>query len=41
MTAERPIQTVTGPVEPADLGVTLVHEHVFVDMYEASLNSSP
>ena len=40
MTAERPIQTVTGPVDPADLGITLVHEHVFVDMYEASLSSA-
>jgi predicted metal-dependent phosphotriesterase family hydrolase len=25
------VQTVTGPVEAADLGVTLAHEHVFID----------
>jgi predicted metal-dependent phosphotriesterase family hydrolase len=34
------IQTVTGPVEPSELGVTLVHEHVFIDMYEPTLNSA-
>jgi phosphotriesterase-related protein len=34
------IQSVTGAVAPTDLGVTLVHEHVFIDMYEASLNSA-
>ena len=33
------IQTVTGPIDPLDLGVTLVHEHVLIDMYEVSLNS--
>ena len=25
------VQTVTGPVEAADLGTTLPHEHVFID----------
>jgi len=40
MTSARPIQTVTGPIDPADLGVTLVHEHVFIDMYEVSLSSA-
>jgi phosphotriesterase-related protein len=34
------IQTVTGPIAPSELGVTLVHEHVFIDMYEPSLNSA-
>ena len=34
------IQTVTGAVNPAELGVTLVHEHVFIDMYEPTLNSA-
>ena len=33
------VQTVTGPVDAAGLGVTLVHEHVFVDLYEVALNS--
>jgi phosphotriesterase-related protein len=33
------VQTVTGPVAAAALGVTLVHEHLIIDMYEASLNS--
>lgn len=28
------IQTVLGPVEPADLGVTLMHEHTLVDAWE-------
>jgi phosphotriesterase-related protein len=39
MTTAPRIQTVTGPVDPADLGTTLVHEHVLIDMYEVSLNS--
>jgi phosphotriesterase-related protein len=34
------IRTVTGPVAPSELGVTLVHEHVFIDMYEPSLASA-
>jgi phosphotriesterase-related protein len=34
------VETVTGPVSTADLGVTLVHEHLLVDMYEVSLNSA-
>jgi phosphotriesterase-related protein len=34
------IQTVTGPVDAADLGVTLIHEHLLIDMYEPSLNSA-
>lgn len=36
----RTVETVTGPVATADLGVTLVHEHVLIDMYEVSLNSA-
>jgi predicted metal-dependent phosphotriesterase family hydrolase len=36
----RAVQTVTGPVDAADLGVTLVHEHLLIDMYEPSLNSA-
>lgn len=28
------IQTVLGPIEPADLGVTLMHEHTLVDAWE-------
>lgn len=34
------VQTVTGPIAADDLGVTLIHEHVLIDMYEASLNSA-
>jgi phosphotriesterase-related protein len=26
-----PVQTVTGPISPAELGPTLMHEHVLVD----------
>jgi phosphotriesterase-related protein len=26
------IMTVTGPIDPEDLGVTITHEHVFIDM---------
>src|SRR5688572_22534048 len=26
------VQSVTGPLTPADLGVTLPHEHVFINM---------
>lgn len=26
------VMTVTGPIDPADLGVTLMHEHLFVDL---------
>jgi phosphotriesterase-related protein len=33
------VQTVTGPIGADELGVTLVHEHMFLDMYEVSLNS--
>jgi phosphotriesterase-related protein len=30
--AERPsVMTVTGPIDPDDLGITLMHEHVFID----------
>jgi phosphotriesterase-related protein len=39
MTTAPQVQTVTGPVAPDDLGVTLAHEHVLIDMYEVSLNS--
>ncbi len=30
------IMTVTGPIDPADLGVTLPHEHVFCDLHRMS-----
>jgi phosphotriesterase-related protein len=33
------VQTVTGPVPASELGVTLMHEHVFLDIYEVTLNS--
>lgn len=33
------MQSVTGPIAADQLGVTLVHEHVLIDMYEVSLNS--
>jgi predicted metal-dependent phosphotriesterase family hydrolase len=33
------VQTVTGPLSIDDLGLTLVHEHLIVDMYEPSLNA--
>ena len=29
---EGKVQTVLGPVEPADLGVTLTHEHMLIDL---------
>ncbi len=32
------VETVTGPVATAQLGMTLVHEHLLLDMYEVSLN---
>ena len=35
----RLVQTVTGPLATDQLGVTLVHEHLIVDMYEPSLNA--
>lgn len=34
------VETVTGPMTTADLGVTLIHEHLLIDMYEVSLNSA-
>jgi len=34
--ARRPIQTVAGAVDPADLGLTLMHEHVLVDFIGAA-----
>jgi phosphotriesterase-related protein len=34
--ARRSIQTVAGPVDPAQLGVTLMHEHVLVDFIGAA-----
>ena len=33
------VQTVLGPVSPDNLGVTLPHEHVFLDLYEITMNS--
>jgi phosphotriesterase-related protein len=32
----RPVQTVTGQVDAASLGVTLMHEHVLVDFIGAA-----
>ena len=26
------IQTVLGPIDPDDLGFTLMHEHIFIDI---------
>ncbi len=34
--ARRAIETVTGPIDAAELGVTLMHEHVLVDFIGAS-----
>jgi phosphotriesterase-related protein len=34
--AARPVATVTGPVDPARLGLTLMHEHVLVDFIGAA-----
>jgi phosphotriesterase-related protein len=31
------IQTVRGPIDPGDLGVTLTHEHVFIDLRRTHL----
>ena len=31
------VQTVLGPVDPADLGVTLTHEHIFIDLRRTHL----
>ena len=36
----RTVETVTGPVATTDLGVTLIHEHLLIDMYEVSLNAA-
>lgn len=33
------VQTVTGPIDASELGLTLVHEHALLDMYEVTLNS--
>jgi predicted metal-dependent phosphotriesterase family hydrolase len=35
----RMVQTVTGPVQIDELGITMLHEHLIVDMYEPSLNA--
>lgn len=35
----RSVQTVLGEISPAELGFTLVHEHMFHDLYEITLNS--
>ena len=29
------VQTVRGPIDPADLGVTLTHEHILIDLLDA------
>jgi predicted metal-dependent phosphotriesterase family hydrolase len=34
------IQTVVGPTTSDSLGITLVHEHVLIDMYEVSMNAA-
>ena len=39
MTDSRSIQTVLGPVDPEELGRTLMHEHVLCDFYRISGNS--
>lgn len=39
-TPERIIQTVTGPVPTADMGLTLIHEHLLVDFIGADKISS-
>ena len=36
----RQVQTVTGPIASDELGVTLIHEHVLLDMYEVTLNAA-
>ncbi len=33
------IETVLGPISPDQLGFTLPHEHVFLDVYEITMNS--
>ncbi len=33
------IETVLGPISPDQLGLTLPHEHVFLDVYEITMNS--
>lgn len=38
MTADGQVQTFRGPVRAADLGTTLVHEHVFVRDHELEVN---
>lgn len=35
------VQTVTGPVAPSELGMTLMHEHVFVDLRRPEHNPRP
>lgn len=35
----RMVQTVTGPIAIDELGITLLHEHLVIDMYEPSLNA--
>lgn len=35
----RMVQTVTGPVAIDELGITMLHEHLIIDMYEPSLNA--
>jgi phosphotriesterase-related protein len=34
--ARRPVETVSGPIDPAQLGLTLMHEHVLVDFVGAA-----
>ena len=38
---QRAVMTVTGPVAADDLGVTLVHEHVFLDMRQSYAEHHP
>ncbi len=30
------VMTVTGPIEPSNLGITLMHEHLYIDLYKIS-----
>ena len=34
------VQTVLGPLDPGDLGLTLIHEHVFIDLVAGATNAS-
>ena len=40
MTRKGKIQTVKGIIEPTDLGMTMTHEHVFIE-FPSTMNISP